>query len=369
MSQMPPPPPGSSPGSSQAPAPSPYGTYQPARESRPVSFYLAIFLGLLLLVSGGLNLLMLVYTSASGFGGTATAEPDGALFEVVVVEDDPEAEGRLLRIPIEGAIAEGASPVIGAPGGTVSQVRRSLALAERDDRIKGVLLDINSPGGGVTDSDLIHGEITDFRERTGKPVLALFGDISASGGYYIAAACDGIMARRTTITGSIGVVMNTLNYGEAAKKIGIEQVTITSSRTPYKDIMSPTRPMTDEERAILTGIVDELYDRFVDVVDAGREDLSREQVLALANGSIYSASQALSNGLIDDIGTRGDALRELRRLAGVSKAMVVEHRRRPGFAELLFGVRSPNPSLSTSVAQLLRSTTGPKFLYYWTAAR
>jgi protease-4 len=354
----------------------PYGEAYLPREGRPVSFYLAIFLGLLLFVSGGLNVLLLVVSvfgsATAGLGGASIDDGD---YQIAVVDGDREAQARLLRVPIEGAIAEASSPVIGAAGGTVSQVRRALRFAARDERVKGVLLDINSPGGGVTDSDLIWQAIDDFKRETKKPVLALFGDMAASGGYYVAAACDRIVARPTTITGSIGVILSNLNFVEAAAKFGIHQENVVSARTPYKDIMSPWRPMDDAEREILRSIVDEMYDRFVDVVDAGRPGLSRERVVELADGRIYSAQQALDTGLVDEVGDADDAYATLRRLCSIDEAQVVEQRRLPTLTDLLFGrtgaggTGAATPSVDRSLATLLGSSTGAKFLYYWPGGR
>ena len=226
--------------------------YQPpVPQSRPVSFYIAIFLGLLLFVSGALNVILLLVSlvGAAGSLPTTVAEEDDLYFRVVTVGGNPAAPTKLLRVPIQGAISELGSPLLGTAGGTVSQVRRALALADRKTDIAGVLLDINSPGGGVTDSDEIHRLLRQFKaDNPDKPLLALFGDMSASGGYYIAAACDHIMARHTTITGSIGVIMSGLNYGKGLADIGVHEVVLKSERTPFKDILSPTRPMTEEER-------------------------------------------------------------------------------------------------------------------------
>jgi protease-4 len=358
---------------SQVPPPDAYPEdLEPApRSGRSTSFYIAIFLGLLLLLSAGLNLLLLVVsvvgTATSGLAGIDGDDP--TMYEVRSVGGDAEAQDRLLLVRVDGAIAEAASPVLGAEGGTVSQVKRSLRLAARNEAIRGVLLDINSPGGGVTDSDLIYREIRDFRDETGKKVVALFGDLAASGGYYIAAAADSIYARRTSMTGSIGVIMSNLNFAGAAEKFGIRQEIILSERTPYKDILSPFRPMRDDERAIMTSIVDDMYDRFVEVVDAGRPLLDREQVITLADGRVYSALQAVDNGLVDGIRTRDEAFDELRRLCGLESAQWVEQRRRPTFIDLLTGAAARAAGPSDGLEQLLGRATGPRLLYWWSGAR
>lgn len=347
------------------------GAYSPApqREGRGVSFFVAVFLGLLLLVSGGLNLLLLLLSLGSvAGGGLSGMESDGMGYEVVRVGGDEAAKSRVLRIPIVGAISEQQSPLLGGAGGTVSDVRRALRYAAANDDVKGIWLAIDSPGGGVTDSDEIHRLVKKFKaEHPTVRVLASFGDVAASGGYYVACAADRIVARRSTITGSIGVIMSAWNMSEAAKKLGLEQVAIKSDRTPYKDILSMTRPMSDAEREMLTSIVDELYMQFVDVVDEGRPNLDREQVIQLANGGIYSAGQALKNGLIDEI---GDPSTFEAWFADRGPVQIVEHRRRPTLRDVLFGAQASGPSdLSEAAAQLMASATGPRFLYFWQGAR
>jgi protease-4 len=338
-----------------------------------VSFYVAIFLALLLLVSGALNLLLIV-VSAFGTGGsglgTGVVQEDGVMYELVAVGGDPEARDSVLRIPIEGAIAELGSPLLGAAGGTVSQVRRALRAAEREPSIKAVLVDINSPGGGVTDSDEIWRLIREFKsEHAGTAVVALMGDMAASGGYYVAAACDLIIARPTTITGSIGVIINGYNYGEALHKLGIDTYSIMSDETPYKDMLSPTRPMTAVERAKLKAIVQEMYERFVDIVDRGRPELSAEQVRAAATGEVYSARRAKELGLVDHIESIADTYARIEELVGVDSLRVVEHRRVPTFFDTLFRTAARAPSVDEAVAHLLRTSTGPKLLYFWPGGR
>jgi protease-4 len=271
-------------------------------------------------------------------------------------------------VAIRGAIAEAGSPVLGAAGGTVSQVKRALRQAAADD-VVGVVLYIDSPGGGVTDSDAVHGLVMRFRrDHPKKPVLALFGDIAASGGYYIAAAAEHILARRTTITGSIGVIMSAWNFAELAKRHGVEQVAIKSARTPWKDMLSPTRPLQAEEREMLTSIVDELFDQFVSIVDEGRPGLDREGVLRAATGAVYTASQAKALGLVDGIGDHDEALAWFQSRLGQT-VTIVEPRRRASFSDLLFGALSRPSPADAALANLLTASTGPRFLYYWEGGR
>lgn len=364
-SGTPTPPPGVPPQEPQWAQPQPGA---PAREGRGVSFFVAIFLGLLLLVSGGLNVLLLLLSLGSiAGGGLAGLEGEAAGHDIVRTGGDARARARVLRIPILGAIAEAQSPLLGGGGGTVSDVRRALRYAEKDEDVAGLWLQIDSPGGGVTDSDEVHRLLLEFKQkRPNVPVVAVFGDVAASGGYYIACAADRIVARRSTITGSIGVIMSAWNFAEAAKKFGVEQVAIKSERTPFKDIMSPTRPMTADEKSMLTSIVDELYMQFVDVVDQGRPNLDREQVMELANGAIYSAGQALEKGLIDEI---SDPAAVEKWFAKDEPVQIVEYRRRPTLRDVLFGAEAAAEPGLAAAASLLTAQSGPRFLYYWQGAR
>jgi protease-4 len=355
------------------PGPPPLPQYLPAYpppRDRSVSFFVALFLGLLLLLSGALNVVLFVFSIgglASGLGGSPA---DDSGYEMVSVSGDAKARSKVLRVPVRGVIAEEASPILGAQGGTVSQVTRALKAAARDDSIRGILLDIDSPGGGVTASDQIYRLLKTFRaEHPGVRVLALFGDVAASGGYYIAAAAEHIVARRTSITGSIGVIMNSYNFAEAAKKVGVEDVVIKSEHTPFKDILSPMRPMTGPEREILTSIVEEMYQQFVTVVDEGRPKLDRAQVQALADGRVYSAGQALQNGLVDELGDQAEALAWFEQQLGRGAVELLEYKRRPSLADVLLGRTEAKTSAADLAAKLLGAPTGPRLLYYWTGAR
>jgi protease IV len=369
MTSQPPIPPGGSPPGVPAQPPERSSRGPVPRESRGVSFFVAIFLGILLVASAGLNVLLLLFSVGSLAGGSfaVSADPDDGVYDELHVAGERGSRRRVLQIPITGAIAESQSALIGAAGGTVSQVKRALRQA-RAPEVVGVLLAIDSPGGGVTDSDAIYRLVREFRrEFPDKKVVALFGDIAASGGYYVAAAAERIVARRTTITGSIGVIMSAWNFAEAAKDLGIRQIVIKSDRTPYKDMLSMTREMEPAERAILTSIVDELFDLFVTVVDEGRPGLDREAVLKAATGAVYTASQAVALGLVDEIGDLDGVVDWFSTAAGGPVA-VVEHRRRLGLGDLLFGATAA-PAADQALGRLLLGTSGPRFLYYWEGGR
>ncbi|MCR4820014.1 MAG: signal peptide peptidase SppA [Elusimicrobiales bacterium] len=198
----------------------------------------------------------------------------------------------------------------------------SSALAQRirktgkKKNIKAIVLDINTPGGTVAAVQEIYDAINFVRKEYKKPVVALFGDVSASGGYYIGAACDEIFAHPGTMTGSIGVIMSGMNYEGLMKKIGFKSEVVKSGK--YKDIGAPYREMSPEERKLLQDMIDDSYSQFVKAVAEGRK-MSDEKVRSLADGRIYTGSQAKEAGLVDKLGNYQDALDRAGVLAGLGK--------------------------------------------------
>lgn len=178
------------------------------------------------------------------------------------------------------------------------------------DNNMGILLYIDSPGGTVYESDELYLKLMQYKNATGRPVWAYFASQACSGGYYIAMAADQIYANRNCWTGSIGVIISTINAEGLYEKIGIEEINITSGEN--KAMGSMGQEMTEEQVAILQSLVDEAYDQFVEIVCAGRK-LDDATVRVLADGRIYSAKQALNNGLIDGICTYEDFVNTLRR--------------------------------------------------------
>ncbi len=182
-----------------------------------------------------------------------------------------------------------------------------------DDHIKALLLHIDSPGGGVAASQALYHEVRKVKEQ--KPVVVAMGSVAASGGYYVACAADSIVAHEGTITGSIGVLAAYLRTEELFHKIGLDVTVIKSGH--LKDVGSPYREMTEEEKSYLGEILDKVYDQFVAAVSQGRR-LSIERVRELAEGRIYTGDQAVELGLIDRIGTYEDALYMAARMGGIS---------------------------------------------------
>ena len=176
----------------------------------------------------------------------------------------------------------------------------------RDRKNSGILLYIDSPGGGVYQSDEVYLALEDYKHSTGNRVWAYMGPLAASGGYYIACAADVIYANRNTLTGSIGVISATsVDLTELMKKYGIKMTTVTAGKN--KNMLNINSPMTEEHRAIMQGIADEAYDQFTDIVSQSR-NMKIEKVRALADGRIYTAAQAEANGLIDYVDTYENAV-------------------------------------------------------------
>ena len=237
-----------------------------------------------------------------------------------------EGNDKVVMIPVRGVIfnrpEEG---LFRSSPGLVQEVVSHLRKAAEDKHVKALILLIDSPGGTITASDVLYREIIGFKKKTGVKVITMMMEVAASGGYYIASASDFIVAHPTTITGSIGTVMIRPNIAGLMGKIGVS-VEVTKSGE-FKDMGSPFRVPTDEEREILRRLIDRMQDRFIQVVSDGR-GMEPAKVRTIADGRIYSGDQALELGLVDRLGYVEDALAEARKLAGLPKdARAVVYRR------------------------------------------
>ncbi|HWI68775.1 MAG TPA: signal peptide peptidase SppA, partial [Nitrospiraceae bacterium] len=245
--------------------------------------------------------------------------------------------------------------------------KEELTRASKDDKIKAVVVRINSPGGTVTASDILYHELREFKAKKKVPVIASMMDVAASGGYYLAMATDNIFVHPSTVTGSIGVIMLTVNARGLLEKVGVEASAITSG--PRKDMGSPFRVMTAEERGIFQSVIDSFYQRFLAVVQEGRPNLSAEQVKKLADGRIYSGDQAKAAGLIDEIGYLDDAIQLAKKKAGLTEARIVTYGRRGEYQNniysRLFGTSSGITGLANlDLLSMVRGGT-PQFMYLW----
>ena len=281
--------------------------------------WVLITIAILLVASLWIGAIVYVFVSA---GGESFA---GGEFDETVVED---GEGRkIAMIEITGVItSEAAAPGIANDDAFRDQIKQAL----EDDDVAAIILDIDSPGGEVVASDNMYRAVKEARSE--KPVVALMGATAASGGYYVAAAANEIVANSETITGSIGVIFSLLNLEGAAGKLGIQEVVIKSG--PYKDIASPFREMSPEELAILQRLIDQTYGRFVDVVSEGRK-LDEAKVREIADGRVYSGSQAKDLGLVDRLGGQPEAFELAKKLGKAPEAALVRYETSFGFADIL----------------------------------
>ena len=213
---------------------------------------------------------------------------------------------------------------------------RAIKHALDDKHVKGVLLQIDSPGGFVADSHQIYHRLKELAEK--KPIVVSMQSMAASGGYYVAMGAGEkarIFAEPTTWTGSIGVIIPRYEFLGLKEKLGIDSKPLKTGE--FKDALSPFHPLSDSERAVWDNILDQSFSRFISVIDDNRAKLTRDDVKKLATGQIYTADDALKLGLIDAIGFEEDALKELEAVAKVTKPQIVKYEFQSGFVDLLLG--------------------------------
>lgn len=253
-------------------------------------------------------------------------------------------------VRVEGVIRTGDPGPLGPPG-IAEEIIKDLKAAGEDNDCAAVVMRINSPGGSAAASQEIAAEVLKLKRK--KPVIISMGDVAASGGYYIAAVADSIVANPATITGSIGVITDFPNLEGLFRKLGINLETVKSG--PYKDLGNPARSLTDEEREMVQKQILMVYDQFVKTVAEGR-DLPEAEVRKLADGRIYIGEEALKHKLIDQLGTFQDALDDAAKRARLgAKYSTFDFSERPLLAAL-FG--SPAQSLAHAVAEELSSRLG-----------
>lgn len=266
---------------------------------------------------------------------------------------------KIVQLFVNGTIS-GQQNNTGIPSMTellTEQLRR----IEADELVKALVLRIDSPGGEVVATDELHRRLLRVKQVRNIPIVVSMGSTAASGGYYLATTGDAIFANPNTLTGSLGVIFNLFNYSEAANKLGVQQYAIKSGR--FKDIGSPARPLTEPERQIFQTLVNESYNNFVDVIVKGR-NLSRQRVLEIADGRVYSGEQAKRLGLIDEFGDLEEATRYALSLTGEQDAMVVRYADQLSISKLLFSMKqywsNPDP---LGIARVLDRQSSPRLLY------
>jgi protease-4 len=272
---------------------------------------------------------------------------------------------RIAMIPVEGVIDDGMAKT----------VNRHLKQYGDDSRVKAIILRIDSPGGGVSASQEIYREVKRVREDKKKKVVVSMASVAASGGYYIACPADKIFANPGTVTGSIGVIAEWLNYKGLAEWAKVKPVVFKSGE--FKDTGSPTRELTEAEKKYFQGMIDELYNQFVSAVTEGREGkgdadakLTRERVVKLADGRVYTGETAKKNGLVDEIGNYEDVVKATAKLAQIKgePQVVTPPKQKEGFSllDLLLGAtKITGVSPSQLPNQLMDIDSSVKFKYQW----
>jgi protease IV len=264
------------------------------------------------------------------------------LLNALLPDLDFSSQDRVALIRIEGVILDAQA--------TISELKQY----SENPLVKAIVLRIDSPGGGVVPSQEIHDAVKRVKNKSNKAVIASMGTVAASGGYYIAAATDRIIANPGTLTGSIGVIMEMANFEGLMKKVGVEGVVIKSGR--FKDVGSPLRKMSDEERKLLQSVMDDVHHQFIQAVADGRS-LEVSDVEPLADGRIYTGRQAKDARLVDELGDLDDAIHIAADIAGMEgEPKVVEPRKRFSFRDII-------ESRWASVFPRLELNTGVKLKY------
>jgi len=273
---------------------------------------------------------------------------------------------KIAVVPVTGVIDEG----------TAERFEKTMKRLENDENVKALVLDIDTPGGGVSASDEIYARVLKFKEIKHIPVVVTMGSMAASGGYYISCSADKIVAQRTTITGSIGVLMPRYDLSKLGEKYGVADDSIHSTGATYKTVGSPLKPMSADERQYLVSLIDDAFATFKDVVTKGRGTSLKRPIDEIANGKAYSASEALQMGLVDQLGYRNDAYDLAASLAHLNNKHVVKYEPIQSFLEALGandskysgGLPSANSggiNINVDTAHVLQELTTPRLMYLW----
>ena len=327
---------------------------QPARTPCRKTLWVLFFILLALFAASlGLNCAAIGLVSSSG--GSAEGRDEFPNLTEKLSYGTPDGV-KVVRIQLHGAIERVEESSFLSLPDRFTRLVRQIRAARQDSDVRAILLEVDSPGGGVTLSDELYHELTLFRKsRDDRRIVALAQDIAASGAYYACLPADKIVAQPTSIIGSIGVILSTVNAAGLAQKIGISGVTIASGEN--KDLLNPLEPVSDEHVAILRAAVDQSYERFVSLVSEARS-IPLKKLRPIADGRVFSADDALKHRLVDSIGYREDALDTLKTLLGADELCVVSYSESISFFEALAARPAWLPDLSA-----LSAAPRPQFLW------
>lgn len=262
------------------------------------------------------------------------------------------------RIAVHGVIMRTAqSGVFSTPVNMVDSILAQIRNAQADEKVKAIILDVDSPGGGVTASDEIYKVLQNFRESEENRIVVVFmRDLAASGGYYVSMAGNWLIAQPTTVLGSIGVIMQSINVKGLSEKIGITDVTIKSGAN--KDLLNPFSEVDPAQRALMQEMIDAMYEHFLGIV-ADNRPIPPDQLRPLADGRIFVADQAQKLDLIDQIGYWDDVMTKTAELLGEETIKVVRYEQPVDFMRWIMGIRTPLQPVNW-LAQY-----NSRFLYLW----
>lgn len=324
-----------------------------------------IIAAVLLFFSIGINTIITIFKTDFFSSFESIMETESLTYENVV--EIGEMDSRIAHLTVNGVIQDVGEPSIWETVDYNHQLfMDQLDAVLEDESVKGVVLSVNSPGGGVIESAEIHEKLIKIKEQKQIPIYVSMGSMAASGGYYISAPADKIFAQRETITGSVGVIMQAINYSKLAEKIGVEFETIKSGK--HKDMFGGARPSTPEELAMLQEMIDESYEEFVDIIEEGRE-MSEADVKKVADGRVLGGTQAMKAGLVDEIGNETAVINAMRADFGLEEATLFEYTMDSGSWASLLGIKigsmfSPSAE-SQYLSKIISSTNSPRMMYLY----
>lgn len=321
----------------------------------------------LIVFSIGLNAMMAIFKTNFFNSFDAVLPMPGEIVMNESVVEPGDWEKRIALLTVNGTIQDvGSGDVWTKVDYDHQMFMNQLDIILADESVQAVVLAVNSPGGGVIESAAIHEKLLEIKEQRQIPIYVSMGTMAASGGYYIAAPSDKIFALKETITGSIGVIMQGINYSELAEKLGVKFETIKSG--PHKDMFGGSRETSPEERAMLQEMIDEMYEEFVDVVEAGR-GMSEADVKKVADGRILGGTQALKAGLVDEIGTLNDTIAAIRADYDLQDAELFEYTKEDESLAAIFGMKVGSmfgPSVEERfLTRILTTHNAPRAMYLY----
>ena len=306
-------------------------------------------------------------TGCGGRGVLLVPVSTNQTLKETVIESASWTSSKVALIDVTGLIMNGRGGLLSSGENPVSMLGEKLDRARSDRNVKAVVLRLNSPGGTVQASESMAGLLAKFKAESNKPVIACITDVGASGAYHLACGAGYIVAQPSSITGSIGVIIQTVSFAGTMKMIGISAEAITSGK--LKDMGSPLKDLSAEERTVFKAMVTEFYDDFVKVVAGGRK-LDEAKVRELADGRVYTGTQALKLGLVDELGFVDLAIRKAKEAAKITKAKVVMYDRPNGYRANAYSSFGGAPTMQLNMVNIdlgqMSLLRRPNFLYLWT---